>query len=96
MVGVNGYTQAENGRGVPLLRVDEEVQRRQCENLARVKAGRSAVDLERALGEVRRAAKDGGNLMAPIVAAARVYATEQEICDVLRDVLGTYTDPAEF
>jgi methylmalonyl-CoA mutase N-terminal domain/subunit len=45
---------------------------------------------------VRVAAKDGANHMPPIIAAARVYATEQEICDVLRDVFGTYTDPAEF
>jgi methylmalonyl-CoA mutase N-terminal domain/subunit len=34
--------------------------------------------------------------MAPIVEAAKTYATEQEICDVLREELGTYTDPAEF
>jgi methylmalonyl-CoA mutase N-terminal domain/subunit len=81
---------------VPLLRVDERAQRTQCENLARVKAGRSAVDVERALADVRRVAAGGGNLMPPIVAAARVYATEQEICDVLRGVFGTYTDPAEF
>jgi methylmalonyl-CoA mutase N-terminal domain/subunit len=31
-----------------------------------------------------------------VIAAARAYCTEQEICDVLRDVFGTYTDPAEF
>ena len=37
-----------------------------------------------------------GNLMPPIVDAARVYATEQEICDVLREVFGTHTDRAEF
>jgi len=34
--------------------------------------------------------------MPPIVAAARVYTTEQEICDVLRDVFGAHTDRAEF
>ena len=32
----------------------------------------------------------------PIISAARVYCTEQEICDVLREVFGTYSDPAEF
>ena len=29
-------------------------------------------------------------------ALTKAYATEQEICDVLREVFGTYTDPAEF
>jgi methylmalonyl-CoA mutase N-terminal domain/subunit len=95
MVGVNQHVQ-EAGAAIPLLRVDEDVQRRKCESLARVKAGRSATDLAGALDEVRAAAKGGSNLMPPIIAAARVYATEQEICDVLREVFGTYTDPAEF
>jgi methylmalonyl-CoA mutase N-terminal domain/subunit len=34
--------------------------------------------------------------MPPIIAAARAYATLQEICDVLREVFGVYSDPAEF
>jgi methylmalonyl-CoA mutase N-terminal domain/subunit len=43
-----------------------------------------------------QAAKNGNNLMPPIIGAASAYATEQEICDVLREVFGTYKDPAEF
>ena len=31
-----------------------------------------------------------------IIEAAKAYCTQQEICDVLREVCGTYTDPAEF
>jgi methylmalonyl-CoA mutase N-terminal domain/subunit len=49
-----------------------------------------------ALARVRRAARDGANLVEPVIFAARAYATEQEICDVLREVFGTYADPAEF
>ncbi len=30
------------------------------------------------------------------VESAKAYASEQEICDILRQELGTYTDPAEF
>ncbi|MCC6215294.1 MAG: methylmalonyl-CoA mutase family protein [Polyangiaceae bacterium] len=96
MVGVNAYQQQEESNRIPTLRIDEAVQRQQVENLARVKAGRSATAVAAALGAVRRAAADGTNLMPPIVEAARAYCTEQELCDVLRDVLGTYTDPAEF
>jgi methylmalonyl-CoA mutase N-terminal domain/subunit len=38
----------------------------------------------------------GANLMPPIIEAAKAYCTQQEICDVLREVFGMYTDPAEF
>jgi methylmalonyl-CoA mutase N-terminal domain/subunit len=96
VVGVNGYGNSSEAAPIPTLRIDPELQKKQIENLRAVKAGRSAADVRRALVDVERAAKDGANLMPPIIAAARAYATEQEICDVLRAVFGTYTDPAEF
>jgi len=95
MVGMNEFVQDEPDR-IPTLKIDEVVQQKQVEALAKVKAGRSRVDVEKALEGVRRAAKGDQNLMPPIVEAARVYCTEQEICDVLREVFGTYSDPAEF
>ncbi|HVY47873.1 MAG TPA: methylmalonyl-CoA mutase family protein [Minicystis sp.] len=95
MVGVNRYGIGEE-RPIPLLRIDDEVQRTQCSNLAKVKASRDAAGVHAALSAVREAARGKDNLMPPIIAAASAYATEQEICDVLRDVMGTYADPAEF
>lgn len=95
MVGVNKYQQDDDAK-IPLLRIDEAVQKQQIASLAAVKAGRSAVDVSVRLEAVRRAAQDGGNLMPPIIEAAKAYCTEQEVCDVLRGVFGTYTDPAEF
>ncbi|KYG09891.1 methylmalonyl-CoA mutase [Sorangium cellulosum] len=95
MVGVNRYA-AAGEKTIPLLRIDEEVQRVQCQNLARVKAQRDQDRVRSALAEVRNSARGRDNLMPPIIAAASAYATEQEICDVLRDVMGTYSDPAEF
>jgi methylmalonyl-CoA mutase N-terminal domain/subunit len=61
-----------------------------------VKAGRDKAAVASALAAVREAARGKDNLMPPIIAAASAYCTEQEICDVLRDVMGTYADPAEF
>ena len=81
---------------IPTLRVDPELQRQQIESLRAVKAGRSAAGVQQALEAVRAAARGSDNLMPPIIAAAHALATEQEICDVLREVFGTYTDPAEF
>jgi methylmalonyl-CoA mutase, N-terminal domain len=97
MVGVNAYTASQKASaGIPTLRIDESVQRTQTEALARVRASRDPGRVATALGEVRRAAQGTGNLMPPLIEAAKAYATEQEICDVLRDIFGTYTDPAEF
>jgi methylmalonyl-CoA mutase N-terminal domain/subunit len=95
MVGVNRYVGAGEAK-IPLLRIDEEVQRLQCENLARVKASRDSGRVREALAAVREAAQGTANLMPPIIEAAKAFATEQEICDVLRQVMGTYSDPAEF
>jgi methylmalonyl-CoA mutase N-terminal domain/subunit len=95
MVGVNKYAATKEGN-IPLLKVDEGTQKRQVENLQRVKARRDAGRVSAALETVRKAATEGTNLMPPIIAAAKEYATEQEVCDVLRAVFGTYTDPAEF
>jgi methylmalonyl-CoA mutase N-terminal domain/subunit len=100
MVGVNKY--ADGGEpDLPLLRVDEEVQRTQIANLQRVKSTRDASRVADALDAVRATArrKSGepeSNLLPPIILAAKAYCTQQEICDVLRAELGTYSDPAEF
>ncbi len=98
MVGVNKYASDDEG-AIPLLRVDEQVQRDQVANLRRVKASRNAARVSATLDAVRTAARSKpgeANLMPPIIEAAKAYATQQEICDVLREVFGTYSDPAEF
>jgi methylmalonyl-CoA mutase N-terminal domain/subunit len=98
MVGVNKYTNGDDkgDANIPLLKIDEEVQKRQVANLHEVKAKRDTGRVKASLESVRKAAQDKSNLMPPIIEAAKAYCTQQEICDVLREVFGTYTDPAEF
>ena len=97
MVGVNKYGDGSNkDANIPLLRVDETVQKLQVDNLTTVKAARDAARVTACLTAVREAAQNKTNLMPPIIESAKAYATQQEICDVLREVFGTYTDPAEF
>jgi methylmalonyl-CoA mutase N-terminal domain/subunit len=95
VVGVNAYKQSE-GSAIPTLRIDQSLQQAQLENLARVKRERDAAAVTAALARVRSAAQGSENLMPVIIEAAKAYCTQQEICDVLREVFGTYTDPAEF
>jgi methylmalonyl-CoA mutase N-terminal domain/subunit len=95
VVGVNAHRQA-GSEPIPTLRIDPALAAKKLSELAALKAERSAVSVSEALARVRRAARDGANLVEPVIFAARAYATEQEICDVLREVFGTYADPAEF
>jgi methylmalonyl-CoA mutase N-terminal domain/subunit len=96
MVGLNRFEMEDEGSAIPLLKIDEAVQRSQCERLASVKSERDKDAVTQALSAVHEAARGSDNLMPPIIAAAAAYASEQEICDVLRDVMGTHSDSTEF
>jgi methylmalonyl-CoA mutase N-terminal domain/subunit len=96
MVGVNAYRDNGESEKIPLLRIDEEVQRAQCENLRKVKASRDHERTRRALSAVREAARGTDNLMPVVIEAAKAYCTEQEICDVFREVMGAHADRPEF
>jgi methylmalonyl-CoA mutase N-terminal domain/subunit len=95
VVGVNAFQKQESAP-IPTLSIDRSMAERKIAELSRLKAERSQRPVVDALDGVRRAAKDGTNLVPKVVDAARAYCTEQEICDVLREVFGSYTDPAEF
>jgi methylmalonyl-CoA mutase N-terminal domain/subunit len=96
MVGVNKYADDQPSPSIPLLRIDEDVQRRQVANLQAVKASRDAARVASCLEEVRAAASSPANVLPSVIDAAKAYCTQQELCDVFRGVYGTYTDPAEF
>jgi len=95
MVGVNRYEMGEDSV-IPLLKVDPSVQKQQMRQLATIKATRNDAAVKSALEAVRAAARSDANLMPPIIAAAKVYCSEQEICDVLREVMGSHSDRPEF
>ncbi|HKQ98788.1 MAG TPA: methylmalonyl-CoA mutase family protein [Candidatus Polarisedimenticolia bacterium] len=91
LVGVNKYTEG-NGPPPALLRIGTEVETTQKARLARRRAGRDADRHRRALADLERAAKEGGNLMPPVLEAVRAYASVQEICDTMKKVFGVYTE----
>jgi methylmalonyl-CoA mutase N-terminal domain/subunit len=91
LVGQNFAVREEKKRAIDIFRLDEETERRQIARLAEVKARRDAGKVAETLDAVREAAQRGENLVPPILEAVKVYATQGEICDVLREVFGTYT-----
>ncbi|HVR46665.1 MAG TPA: methylmalonyl-CoA mutase family protein [Candidatus Binatia bacterium] len=90
VVGVNRFAEASDGAAMPLQRVDERVEREQVERLAAFRAARDPGAVEANLAAVRAAAASDENLMPRFVDAVDAGATLGELCDVLRDVFGTY------
>ena len=87
LVGVNLGAREGEKRGIEIFRLDSDSERRQIEQLARVKAQRDAGKVAAALEQVREAAESDQNLVPPILEAVKLYATQGEICDVLREVV---------
>ena len=99
VVGVNRYVDEDEGDAgpVPVHRVDPDTERRQVERLRRIRAERDSTAVERALEELRTAARDpNANLMPATIAAVRARVTGGEIVKALRTVFGTYAETAVF
>ena len=95
VVGVNDFVQ-EDEEATPILRIDPALEGKQGERLAATRARRDGAAAEAALAELKRAAATDANLMPPIIAAARVRATEGEMIAALQEVFGTYTESPVF
>jgi len=94
LIGVNKYV--TDHPPIPIWRMDPAIEKKQLERLKTVKATRSNERVRTHLERIRRGAEGDENLMPLIIDAVREYATLQEICDVFRQVFGTYQDPGMF
>ncbi len=96
MVGVNKYV-AEEEPPIETLKIDERVAADQIARLNDVKRRRDGRAVSKALNELRGICKSGkSNVMPVVLDAVKAYATEQEVCDVYREVFGEYRDPAFY
>jgi methylmalonyl-CoA mutase N-terminal domain/subunit len=95
MVGVNKYVIKEKAPP-EILRIDEAVEEKQIARLQEVKKERDNRRVVQILSDLRAASKTDKNLMPYVIEAVREYTTEQEICDVWRDIFGEYRDPGFY
>jgi methylmalonyl-CoA mutase N-terminal domain/subunit len=95
VVGVNKYV-VEEKAPPEILRIDEMVEEKQIARLQKVKKERDNRRVAQILKDLRAASKTDKNLMPYVIEAVKEYATEQEICDVWRDVFGEYRDPGFY
>jgi methylmalonyl-CoA mutase N-terminal domain/subunit len=91
IVGVNQF-QMEEAPLQDIFRIQAGSEANQKEKLSRVKQERDDRQVQQALTALRETAEGTGNLVPPILAAVRAYATVGEISDTLRAVFGEYRE----
>jgi methylmalonyl-CoA mutase, N-terminal domain len=95
VVGVNVHQESLT-HDLRILRVGHEVEREQVRELAARRATRDEALVRRRLAALVEVARGSGNLVPPMLDAARAEATLGEICGVLREEWGSYREPARF
>ena len=96
VVGVNKYVIEEEDIPVEVLEIDEELEKFQVEKTNRVKESRDGQAVVRCLERVGEACSGTENVMGHLIDAVKAGATLQEVCDVFRDVFGSYRDPGIY
>ena len=95
VVGVNKY-EAKEETPIELIKLNERAEAEQTKRLQEVKRERDNRKVAQTLNDLRAACQGDKNVMPYVIEAVRAYATEQEICDVYREVFGEYRDPGFF
>jgi methylmalonyl-CoA mutase, N-terminal domain len=91
VVGVNRFHLDEE-KPIPILHMDESLERKQVERVRAVRARRDPKVWQEAIKKVEDSARAGDNLMPHIVAAVDANATVGEISDAMRKVFGEYKE----
>ena len=93
IIGLNKYIEEETDTPQSeYLQIDQEIDEQQKEKLAKVKAARDSVAVAKALKDLDDAMDRDENLMIPIIAAVKEYATVGEICGAIRNKWGEFSD----
>jgi methylmalonyl-CoA mutase, N-terminal domain len=89
IVGVNRY-QEDSPEPPEVFPIDPELQRRQVERVQQLRQQRDQQAVDKALDDVKQAARGTQNLLYPMKDALRAKATLGEVSDALREVFGVY------
>ena len=91
VVGVNEYV-TDQVDEVEILRVDPEAERQQTERLEKFKSDRDQDAVAKRLEELRDACRGSANLLEPMRAALKDRCSLGEVCGVMRDEFGEYSE----
>ncbi len=96
IVGMNDYIKENEKIEIPILFISPEVEIKQRERIAEVRASRNKEKVIETIDNLRRSAEDGKNLMPPLIECTKAYITLGEMCNTLTEVFGIYEEPAVF
>jgi methylmalonyl-CoA mutase N-terminal domain/subunit len=92
IVGVNKYMDKDEKVEVPPFKIDPELEKKQIEFLNKVRRERDNIAVQNALRRLSEAAENGYNLMPYIIDCVKVYASEGEIINTLKEKFGVYKE----
>ena len=96
VVGVTDFTEGSGDIQIDTLKLDPNVERRQVESMAEVRASRDARAVSRALEELTAGCRTDKNVVPLILDCARAYCTLYEIRHAMETVFGSYKEPVSF
>jgi methylmalonyl-CoA mutase N-terminal domain/subunit len=91
VVGVNEYV-TEQIDDVEILRIDPKTEENQVERLKTFKEDRDQEAVQARLDDLRAACSGSENLLVPMRAALKERASLGEVCGVMRDEFGEYSE----
>jgi methylmalonyl-CoA mutase N-terminal domain/subunit len=96
VVGVNRY-ELNDEPELEILKIDPALEQEQINRVQSLRGRRDSAAVEQALARLKDdAAREGRNLMDPIMDASRAYVTMGEMCDAFREVWGVWRETPVF
>ena len=96
MIGANRYMTLDDKNPILPVEIDDAIEKEQIKRLKSVRRKRDNKTVKRTLQDLRKACKNGENVMPYCIEAVNCLASVQEICDVYRDIYGEYRDPGYY
>ena len=96
IVGVNQFGKDDENIDIPILEIGPEVEQIQVKAVNELKNTRNETAVQQALYKIRETCANGGNIMPPIIEAAKVYVTLGEIVTAMKAEFGEWQEAAVF
>ena len=96
VVGVNEFINDQQDIDIPILEIDTRAEQNQIEKLNQLKNNRDPKEVERSLKEIKKACKNGDNLVPLIVNSAKAYCTLGEIVETMKAEFGEWQESSFF
>ena len=96
IVGVNQFDIDDEKIDIPILEIGQEVEQIRVKAVNELKNTRNETAVQQALYKIRETCEIGGNIMPPIIEAAKVYVTLGEIVTTMKAEFGEWQEAAVF